>query len=296
MCPVPGIVGAVVAVEEGIAGILKDLDGLLGLGEVTAEFFKLFIGHRTLAPALGAGADGITEGDGEVVAGLLMNGLDDLSSEAQTVLQGAAVLVGTEVHVRNGELVEVVAFVNGVNLDAVDTGFTQLLGGGAEVPDHLLDLFHGEGTGSQVVRPAVRRGGSRSAGILHVDDGTGELVQQVVSAEGGHPRGDGHAAAEAAGQLDKELPAGLVILVHIGLEHAVHLAVGIEPLAAHGVADDLHAGEDQADTVLGALEQEVSAFQVEVGRLQPTEQGGTAHGTLHNAVGDFYLSDFERSK
>ena len=87
-----------------------------------------------------------------------------------------------------------------------------------------------------------------------------------------------------------------MILVHVGLEHTVHLAVGIEPLAAHGIADDLHAGENQADAVLCALEQEVGAFQVKVGRLQPTEQGGAAHGTLHDAVGDFYLSDFERSK
>ena len=225
-----------------------------------------------------------------------MNGLDDLSSEAQTVLQGAAVLVGTEVHVRNGELVEVVAFVNGVNLDAVDTGFTQLLGGGAEVPDHLLDLFHGEGTGSQVVGPAVRGGGSGGAGILHVDNGAGQLVQQVISGEGCHPRGDGHRTAEAACQLDEEFTAGLVILVHVRLEHTIHLTVGVEPLAAHGVADYLHAGENQADAVLGALEQEVSAFQVEVGRLQPAEQGGAAHGALNDAVGNFYVSDFKRSK
>ncbi len=87
-----------------------------------------------------------------------------------------------------------------------------------------------------------------------------------------------------------------MILVHIGLEHTVHLAVGIEPLAAHGVTDDLHARENQADAVLGALEQEVRTLEVEVGRLQPAEEGGAAHGTLHDAVGDFYLSDFKRSK
>ena len=59
---------------------------------------------------------------------------------------------------------------------------------------------------------------------------------------------------------------------------------------------DIHAGENETYAVLGALEQEVRTFQVKVGRLQPAEQGGAAHGTLHDAVGNFYLSDFERSK
>ena len=277
MRPVPGVVGAVVAVEEGVAGILQDLDGLLGLGHVAAELLELLVRHGALAPALGAGADGVTQGDGEVVAGLLVDLLNDLGGKAQTVLQGAAVLVGTEVHVRDGELVEVVAFVHGVDLNAVDAGLAQLLGGGAEVPHHLLDLFDREGTGGQVVGPAVGGSGSGGAGVLHVDDGAGELVEQVVAAQSSHPGRDGHRAAKAAGQLNEELAAGLVVLVHVGLEHTVHLAVGIEPLAAHGVTDDLHAGQDQADAVLRTLEQEVSAFLVKMGGLQPAEQGRAAH-------------------
>ncbi len=296
MSPVPGVVGAVVAVEEGVAGILEDLDGLLGLGHVAAELLKLLVRHRALAPALGAGADGVTQRDGEIIAGLSVDLLDDLGGKAQTVFKAAAVLVGTEVHVRDGELVEVVALVDGVDLNAVDAGLAQLLGGGAEVPDHLLDLLNGEGTGVEVVGPAVGRGGGGGAGVLHVDDGACQLVQQIIAAQSCHPGRDRHGAAEAAGQLDKELAAGLVVLVHVGLEHTVHLTVGVQPLAAHGVADDLHAGQDQADAVLGALEQEVRSLLVKVRRLQPTEQGRAAHGTLYDAIRDLYLSDFKRSK
>ena len=181
-------------------------------------------------------------------------------------------------------------------LDAVDAGLAQLLGGGAEVPDHLLDLLDREGTGGQAVGPAVGRGGSGSAGVLHVDDRAGQLVQEVVLAESGHPGRNGHRTAEAAGQLDEQLSAGLVVLIHVGLENAVHLAVGVEPLSAHRVADDLHAGQDQADAVLGALEQEICAFNVEVRRLEPAENGGAAHGALHDTVGNLYFSDLERSK
>ena len=225
-----------------------------------------------------------------------MDLLNDLGGEAQTVLQRAAVLVGTEVHVRNGKLVEVVAFVNGVDLNAVDTGFAQLLGSGAEVPYHLLDLFDREGTGGQTVGPAVGRGGGGGAGVLNVDDRAGQLVEQVVFAQSGHPRRNSHRTAKAAGQLDEQLAAGLVILVHVWLEHAVHLAVGVQPLSAHRVADDLHAGQDQADAVLGALEQEVGALKVKVRRLEPSEQGGAAHRALNDTVGNLYLSDLKGSK
>ena len=186
--------------------------------------------------------------------------------------------------------------MDGVDLNAVDAGLAQLLGGGAEVPHHLLDLFNGEGAGVEVVGPAVGGGGGGGAGVLHVDDGAGQLVEQVVSRQRGHPRSDGHGTAEAARQLDEELAAGLVVLLHIGLEHTVHLAVGVEPLSAHGVADDLHAGENEAHAVLGSLEKEVSAFKVEVRGLQPAEQGSAAHGALHDAVRDLYFTDLERSK
>ena len=132
MCPVPGIIGSVVAVEEGVSGILEDLDGLLGLRHVTAELFKFFTGHCTFSPALCAGAHGVTERNREVVTGLLVDLLNDLSSKAETVLKGSAVLVGTEVHIRYSKLVKVVAFVYSMDLDTVDSCLTEFLCSGAE--------------------------------------------------------------------------------------------------------------------------------------------------------------------
>ena len=296
MCPVPGVVCTVVAVEEVVSGLLQDLYNLFGLCHVAAELLEVLAGHCALAPALGLGNDGVTQGDREIRAGLLLDGLYDLGSETQAVFQRAAVLVVAEVHVGNGKLVQVVAFVDSVDLNAVNTGLTQLLCGGAEVPDHLLDLLHGEGTGVQIVRPAVGGSGSGSAAVLHVDDGAGDLVQQIVSAQSGHPGSDGHGTAKAACQLNEQLAAGLVVLVHIGLELTVHASVLIQPLPSHGVADGLHAGQNQTHTILCSLEQEVRGLGVKMRGLQPAEQGCAAHGTLDNTVGNFYISDFERSK
>ena len=183
-----------------------------------------------------------------------------------------------------------------VDLNAVNTGLPQLLRGGAEVPDHLLDLLHGEGAGIQIVRPAVGRGGGGGAAVLHVHNGACQLVQQIISAQSCHPGGNGHGAAKAACQLNEQLSAGLVIFVHIGLQQTVHASVLIQPLSAHSVADGLHAGKNQAHAVLCSFKQKVRSLSVKVGGLQPAEQGCAAHGTLNNAVGNFYTSDLERSK
>ena len=300
MCPVPCVVGAVVAVEHCVAGLFEVLDSLLGLFHVAAELLEvLLVRHCALAPALGLGDDGVTQGDGEVVAGILVDALDDLDGEAETVLEGSAVLVGTEVPVLHGELVKQVAFMDSVDLNAVDAGIAQLLRGLTERFDHFLDLGAGHGTGLELLVPAVGGSGSGRAGVLNVNDGGSELVEEVVFRQIAHPAVDSHGAAEACGELNKELGAGLVELFHVGLEFFEHAVVLPEPLAAgdtHGIANALHTGEDQADAVLRAVEEEVGGLLVEVVRLQPTKEGGAAHGTLYDAVRYFHIANLPRSK
>ena len=75
-----------------------------------------------------------------------------------------------------------------------------------------------------------------------------------------------------------------------------HLFVLVQPAAAHGVADTLHARENQTDAVLCTVEQEVRSFLIKVAGLQPTKQGGAAHGALDNAVFDLDIANLPRSK
>ena len=297
MCPVPCVVSTVVAVEHVVAGIAQVLDGLLGLGHVTAELFEVgLIRHSALAPSLGLGDDGVTQGHREVGAGLTLDGLHDLDRETETVLERAAVLVGTMVPVGDGELVKQIAFVDGVDLNAVDTGLTQQLRGLAERIDHLVDLFDGHRAGEHVLLPTVRGSGSGSAAVADVDDGLGKGAEHLVVVQSDHPGGNSHGAAETSGELNEQLGAGLVVLDHVVGEFLKHLLVLPEPSAAHGVTDTLHAREDQTDAVLRTVEQEVRSFLIKVAGLQPSKQRGAAHGALHNAVFDLDIANLPRSK
>ena len=296
MCPVPGVVSTVIAVEEVVAHVAEVLDGLLGFGHVTAPLLELLAGNSALAPALGVGLDGVTQGYGEVFTGISLDALYDLDGEAETVLEGAAVLVFTPVPVLHGELVKQVTFVNSVDLNAVDACVAQHLCGLAECLDHLADLLDGHGAGEHILLPTVRSCGCGSAAVAYVDDGGSDLVEDGILVQDDHPGGNCHRAAEACCQLDEQLGAGLVVLYHVLFELLEHSLVLVQPAAAHGITDTLHAGENKANALLCSLEQEISCLFVEMAGLKPAKQRGAAHGTLDNAVFNLDIADLERSK
>jgi len=297
MRPVPCVVGAVVAVEHVISGVGQILDCALGLLHVAAELLEvLLVRHRALAPVLRLGDDGVAQGDGEVGAAGSLDGLNYLDREAETVLEGAAVLVGAVVHVGDGELVEQVALVDSVNLNAIDTGVHELLGGLGKGFDLILNLLDCHRAGLDLVVPAVRGSGSGGGDVVKVCHGRYELAEQRVLKQHYHGLGDRHGAAHTGGELNKQLRSGLVELLHVDLQILEHLVVLIQPTAADSVLDALHSGKNEADAVLCAVEQEIRCFLVKMTRLHPAEEGSAAHGTLHDAVRNLDLAYFPRGK
>ena len=87
MCPEPGVVGAVVTVEEVVAGFFQDLDGLLGLFHRPADLGELLTGHGTGVEALGHRTYGVPQRDRIVFAANFLDLSDDLTGEPQPVLQ-----------------------------------------------------------------------------------------------------------------------------------------------------------------------------------------------------------------
>ena len=296
MCPVPSIVSTVVAVEMVVAGILQVLDSLLGLGHVAAELDVLFAGNSALEEVLRLGDDGVTQGHREVGAGVVLDALDDIGRVAISVLEGSTVLVGAVVPVLDRKLVEGVAFVHSVDLHAVDASLAQQLRGLTERSDALLDLGSGEHLGVVALQPAVRGGGSGSGEVLHVQNGFCELVDDRILQNHLHHRRDGERTAAACCQLNEQLAAGLVEVLHVLCKFLIHSLVLVEPSVAENVTHPLHAGDNQTDIILCFLQEVVSRLLVKMVRLHPAEQGRAAHGAVGNAVFQFHIANFPRGK
>ena len=241
MRPVPRVVGAVVAVEHIVSGVLQILDGLLGLGHVAAELHELLAGDSALTEALGLGHHGVTQRHREVLAAHGLDRLHDLHSEAVAVFKGAAVLVGTVVHVGQRELIQQIALMHRVDLDTVH----------AEASCRSLAVLAKASTISWISSTVRGRdlhsgyqrlggGGGGGGDVVHVQEGLAHGAEGLVLEHLHHDVVDGHGASHTGGQLNEQLGAGLVELRQPLGQILEHLLVLVQPAAAHGVADALH--------------------------------------------------------
>ena len=156
MRPVPGVVGAVVAVQHVVARVGEVFDRFLGLFHIAAGLHVFLARERALAETLGAGDDAVAQGHREIVPARRLDRLHDIHREAVAVLEAAAVLVGALVDIRQRKLIKEIALVDRMDLDAVDAGFLQELRVHRELIDESLYLLHGHLAGRHLVRPAVR--------------------------------------------------------------------------------------------------------------------------------------------
>ena len=136
---IEGVIGTGVDIEHVDAPLLKLLRDLDGLFDGAADFIGTVQGADVVAAHVGL--DAHAEGDGEVLAAGVLDGADDFLMNAQASLQVTAVLVGAVVGVGHGKLVEQVAPVHAVDLNAVVAAFFREGGELGHVGDLLSDLF-----------------------------------------------------------------------------------------------------------------------------------------------------------
>ena len=109
-----------------------------------------------LQPILDEALQRIAQRHRIVLAAARLDRLDDLGGEAQPVLQAAAVFVRALVEHRDGELVEQVAFVNGMDLDAVEARLLRDFGRVGELAHIGLHLDVGQLAADDAGEPAMR--------------------------------------------------------------------------------------------------------------------------------------------
>ena len=294
--PVPCIVCTVVAVEHVISHVAEILDGLFGFSHVTSELFELFARLCALEPALCLGYYGVSKSNREVLSALSLDSLNYLDRESESVLERTAVLVSSVVHVSECELVEEVTLMYSVDLNAVNTCVLAELGCLRESLNHFLDLLDGHHSRLDRRIPSVWSLTCGSAAVLDVYEWLRDCAESLVLKHLNEHVVDSHRTSESAGELDEQLGACLVELRHPLSEILEHLLVLIEPSSAHCVSDALHAREYQTYAILSTAEDVVSCLFVEMARLEPAEQGCSAHGSLYDPVRDLYVTDLPRSE
>ena len=93
MAPPPSVVRANVNVECIVAIGDQQLCRLYALGQVSALFFKLFSGQRTLAQCFDEALGAVTQHHREILTTAALDLLDDLTCKTQAVFKAAAVLI-----------------------------------------------------------------------------------------------------------------------------------------------------------------------------------------------------------
>ena len=298
MCPVPAIISTVVGIEHIVARILQILGCTLGFLHVTPQLLGILTGNDTLLEAFQLGFHAVAQRNRKIVAAGVLDSVNNFRSKAVAVFKAAAVLVGTLVEKFNGELIQQISFVNGMDFHAVNTRvFAELCGLGKGL-DNLMDLFLGHLGADDVRCPAgrLRAGGCQlMAGVQNgLQDGSGELILVQRS----NQFGNCPAAAHAGSQLDEELGTGLMDLVHEFLQLVEHLGILPQPLAPEGIPQRGNTGDDQANIILSPFLKQLCSFLVKLtaGKLKPTEEGSATHGAHDNTVLDLHIADFPGGK
>ena len=294
--PIPGVISAVVRVEHVVARVLKIFRRALALFHVAPDFDIFFPGDGALAKALCLTDDRIAQRNGIILAAGFLDRLDNLDGETITVFETAAVFVRALVGVRESELIQEIALVHGVHLDAVHPRLLAKAGGLGKSIDELLYLLLGERAAGGVLRPARGKFARRGADMLYVNHGFEQRAQKLALEHGSERVGDGERTPETRGQLHEQLCARLMYLVHELLELFEFFPALIEPLAADRVPKGRDPGNDESHVVFGDLGKKICRFLVEMIGLHPAEQRRPAHGAHDYPVFDLHLSYLPRGE
>ncbi len=233
--------------------------------------------------ALGGLVAGDPQADRVVVPALFADLLDDVAQETGSVLQRAAVLVGTPVGGRGQELLDQVV-VGGVDLGAVEAGVLDPSGRAAEELGDASDLVGGQlqRLGADLRVPDPARGEHRLEGLGQADrSAVGELAEGAGAGVVDDLRSGGQHGPEQL--VEERLPLlglGIGVAVHVVRRDRVQRPGGHVRQGRDALVEDGDADHPDAPTHPGAQVVEV-ALLAHLGVVR-----GQHHPVLHRHTGD----------
>ena len=141
MGPIPGVIGTGITVEGIIACLFQNRDSFPGFADVTPQFLEGFSRNGALTDGFDVTLNGEPQNHREIGAAGLFNLLDNLTGKPQTSPEVAAVFIGTLIKQGHGKAVQQIAFMDGVNFNAVKAAVLADQSCLSEGLDDGLDLF-----------------------------------------------------------------------------------------------------------------------------------------------------------
>ena len=292
--PIPCVICAVIAVQAIVAGILQVFRGTLGFLHIAADLGIFLAGERALTEALCFGNDTVPQRNREILAARLFYRADYLHREAVAVFERAAVFVRALVDIFKRELIEQIALVHGMNLNAVHARLLQKRGTFCKGFHKFVYFGHGHLPRGDFIRPAVGRRAGGGGYFVQIHKRLAHKTQEPVCVKRFHHFAHGEGAPEPRGELDKELCAGGVQLRHPFLQIAVHFFVFVQPLPEHRVIYRLAPGHNEPRAVFGDFKDKFRPGGIKVIVFHPAEKVCPAHACQHKTVFDLAFADLPR--
>ena len=138
----------------------------------------------------------------------------------------------------------------------------------------LMDLLFGHLRTFDVVCPAGALRRRRSQFMRCIEHRLEQCTSKSILMQRCDQVGDRPRSAHAGRELDEQLCAGLVQLIHELLKLIEHLFILPQPLSPEGIAHRCNARNDQADIVLRSFQKQPGRFLIKMAprQLKPTKQ------------------------
>ncbi len=168
MSPIPGVISAIIAIEHVISGILEVFCCFFAFFHIAARFHKLFARQGAAPKSFGFAYHAIAKAHWKIFSARFFDSFDDFHRKTVTIFKRTTIFIGPMVDVLQRELIEKIAFVDGVNLDAIDARFFEKLRCFRESVYKFMNPFFGHLLARNFVAPTIGGGTCRSANHVEV--------------------------------------------------------------------------------------------------------------------------------
>ena len=231
MCPIPCIIGSVVAVEHVIACFFKMFDCFFTFFHVSSSLCEFFTWKSTFAETFCFAGDWISERNREIQTTLCFDFFNDVCCKTISIFKRATIFICSKVCVFCCELVEKISFMNGMDFNTINTCFFAESCCFAKCIDNFFDFFHRNLSAHCAFCPSWWNNAWRCWKISNINDWFDKSVHHFTFKHWNHCVWNREWTAKTRCELNKKFCTCFVELFHESFQFFKHFFILIKPTA-----------------------------------------------------------------